>query len=217
MENYIKYPRTLHLPSSPSVNSDDKQLKDLTQFIGEEVVVTIKMDGENTTMYQDHIHARSIDSNNHPSRDWVKRFHSTMKHDIPKGWRVCGENLYAKHSIEYHKLEHYFQVFSIWDEHNECLSWDDTEQWCDMLGLTPVNVIYRGEFNEWLIDKIFQENQDYALEEGFDAMEGYVVRLASSFHYDDFSGSLAKWVRPNHVQTNKHWTQQEIIPNRMVG
>jgi len=42
------------------------------RLIGREVVVTEKMDGENTTMYCDNIHARSIDGRHHPSRDWVK-------------------------------------------------------------------------------------------------------------------------------------------------
>jgi hypothetical protein len=40
--------------------------------------------------------------------------------------------------------------------------------------------------------------------------EGYVVRLASSFKFDDFNKSVAKFVRKNHVQTNEHWTKNWI-------
>ncbi|MEO6049406.1 MAG: RNA ligase family protein [Candidatus Kapaibacterium sp.] len=63
-------------------------------------MVSVKLDSENTTMYSDYIHARSIDSDHHPSRDWVKKLHATMGYMIPEGWRVCGENLYAVHTLE---------------------------------------------------------------------------------------------------------------------
>ena len=67
MSDYVKYPRTYHLPWSRPT-SDDKKLVDDSQFYGKHLVVTLKMDGENTSMYEDKIHARSIDSanNNHP-------------------------------------------------------------------------------------------------------------------------------------------------------
>ena len=90
--------------------------------MGREVVVTEKLDGENTTMYTDYIHARSLDSHHHPSRDWVKQLHGEIGYKIPVGWRVCGENMYARHSIVYYDLTTYFYGFSIWDETNTALS-----------------------------------------------------------------------------------------------
>ena len=44
---YIKYPRTWHHPISEGVTDDDKVLKDTSNFEGKEIVVTVKMDGEN--------------------------------------------------------------------------------------------------------------------------------------------------------------------------
>src|SRR3546814_8478297 len=76
----------------------------LAAFEGKRVIVTEKMDGENTTLYRDYIHARSVDGRSHPSRDWVKQFRSGIAADIPEDWRVCGENLFAKHSIHYTAL-----------------------------------------------------------------------------------------------------------------
>ena len=65
-----KYGRTYHLPQSPGVTSDDKVLRDLSVLAAaEEVIFTEKMDGENTTIYNDGCHARSPDSGYHPSRD----------------------------------------------------------------------------------------------------------------------------------------------------
>ena len=74
-------------------------------FVGQEVVVTEKLDGENTTLYRRGLHARSLDPRPHPSRDWVKRLQGQIGHLIPEGWRVCGENLYARHSLGYDDLE----------------------------------------------------------------------------------------------------------------
>ena len=112
-KQYYKYPRTPHLPWSQGASADDSLLKDSKLFEGQEVVITEKMDGENTTMYPDHIHARSIDSRHHPSRTWVKSLHGSIAHLIPQGWRLCGENLYAQHSIAYEGLKSYFYLFSV--------------------------------------------------------------------------------------------------------
>ena len=71
MNSYIKYPSTPHLPFSQGLQRDDTRIQSLNSFEGREIVVTEKLDGENTSMYADHIHARSIDSRHHPSRDWV--------------------------------------------------------------------------------------------------------------------------------------------------
>jgi hypothetical protein len=37
--------------------------------------------------------------------------------------------------------------------------------------------------------------------------EGIVIRVADSFKLDDFPNYVCKWVRPNHVQTDEHWTK----------
>lgn len=46
--SYIKYPRTFHLPWSLGATSDDKVLKNVDHFEGTCVVITEKMDGENS-------------------------------------------------------------------------------------------------------------------------------------------------------------------------
>lgn len=206
---WVKYPRTYHLPWSQSSTDDDKTLKDTSHFEGQEVVVSVKMDGEQTTLYPDHIHARSVNSGGHPSRNWVKALHGRVGYNIPHGWRVCGENLYAKHSIYYSHLPEYFLAFSLWNEQNICLSWDESLEWFELLDLVSVPVLYRGLWDEILIQGLYQERF------GEDPMEGYVVRLASDFQYRDFSRSVAKFVRENHVQTQGHWMHSQVSPNRL--
>jgi hypothetical protein len=208
---YVKYPRTYHLPWSPSVTKDDRVLEDVRCFDKQRVVVTIKMDGENTTIYDDYTHARSLDSDNHMSRDWVKNLQGRIGYNIPDGWRVCGENLYAKHAIHYQNLEDYFLVFSIWNERNECLSWDETKVYAELLGLKTVPVLYDGI---WDINTINDLYDEYKIN-NTDEVEGYVVRVADSFSYGLFRWSVAKFVRENHIQDTVHnWKHQPIIQNK---
>lgn len=203
----VKYPRTFHLPWSPGGTNDDKRLLDTSCFVGKPVVVTEKMDGENTTLYDKGLHARSLSSVDHPSRSWVKALHGQIARDIPEGFRICGENLYAKHSIAYDKLPSYFLVFNIWNG-DTCLSWDDTVEWCALIGLQTVPVLWRG---------LWDENKIRSLWKPSETREGYVVRLSASFEYSEFRSSVAKWVRTDHVQTSDHWMHSEVVPNGLGG
>lgn len=209
--HYVKYPRTYHLPWSEGMHDDDRMLPSLEGFIGQRVIVTEKMDGENTSMYSDHIHARSLDSGPHPSRAYVKGMWAQFMGDIPEGWRVCGENLYAKHSIHYTDLPSYLLGFSIWNERNVCLSWDETLEWFQLLGITPVPVLYDGIWDEKKIRSLWDSKK-------WSTSEGYVVRVSDSFPFADFKRKVAKMVRKGHVQTaTHHWMAQQVIPNKLAG
>ena len=207
--NTVKYPRTPHLPWSKGMTKDDKMIESLTRLMANEVVVTEKLDGENTTLYSFGIHARSENSLNesHPSRNLLKVLHASIAHDIPEGMRICGENVFAKHSIHYTELTAYFQVFSIWQD-DVCYSWTATQDWCDLLGLTPVPHLYRGEWNGAAIMDCYTGESAQG-----GAQEGYVVRKASSFLQGDFSAYVAKYVRANHVSADRHWRHAPLVPN----
>jgi len=206
---YVKYPRTFHVPWSPGNATGDKKHMSLPQFPGKRVVVTTKMDGEPTTCTNDYIHARSVDSRNHPSRNWVRQFHANFAYFIPEGYRVCGENLFAKHSCHYHHLKSLFLVFNVWDSTNTALSWDETVEWAALLGLNTVEVLYDGIWDEEKIKGLWTP------ERNGDPMEGYVVRVADKIKYAEWTQLTAKWVRPHHVQTDEHWTRQAIVKNEV--
>lgn len=208
--NYVKYPRTFHLPSSMGVTSDDKIMKSIEVLEESEVVVTVKFDGENTTMYRDHIHARSTNGGNHESRDWCKMFWANIRYMIPEDYRICGENLYAKHSIEYNYLLSYFYGFSVWDQtRNVALDWDNTKKVFHELGIVPVHEIYRGEFNKDVLKKLIASIDT-------STTEGFVVRTVKEIPYNNFNQQVGKWVRKNHVQTDQHWMKQKIVANRLI-
>ncbi|MFD4698150.1 RNA ligase family protein [Streptomyces niveus] len=197
------YPRTVHVPWSPGVGSDDVRGGDLDGLRGREVVVTEKMDGENTTLYGDGLHARSLDSGHHPSRAWVKGLQGRIGALIPDGTRVCGENLYARHSIAYEELESWFYGFSVWDG-EWCLGWDETVRVLRRLGIPAPRVLWRGVFDERALRGL---KLDPARQ------EGYVVRTVEGFVREEFGRRLAKWVRPHHVQTDTHWMHAAVVEN----
>lgn len=211
---YIKHPRLSHLPWSEGMNPDDRRIEMLDKMMGREVVVTEKMDGEQTSIYNDYLHARSIDGPPHASRAWVKKFASEWQFNLSDDQRICGENLFAQHSIIYddtNPLPSYFTGFSMWNR-DQCCSWDDTMDAFEILGITPVPVLWRGTFDEAVIRGLYDTQKDW------ETREGYVVRLTDSFTFNEFKHSVAKFVRKGHVQTAKHhWRTQKVIPNVMAG
>lgn len=206
-----KYPRTPHLETSPGFTPDDEVGGH--ELAGKIVVAMIKYDGENTTMARDICHARSLDSAPHESRDWVRAYwNNFIRYGFlaihPHIDRICGENLFARHSIAYDDLASYFYGFSAWTLDNVCLSHRETEQLFRAAEIYMPEVFYVGPFNPALIHEAFVP---YA-----ERHEGYVVRNADSFHYDDFSKNVAKWVRENHVQTDDHWMHKAVVPNGTI-
>lgn len=202
---YVKYPRTYHFPWSRYITDDDRVKNELDMF-NEEIVMTEKMDGENTTIYQNHLHARSLDSESHWTQSWVRQLQSQIGYELPDGWRICGENLYAQHSISYDNLKSYFYLFSIWNEKNECLSWDDTLEWASLLNLEVVPTIYRGKWEDEpkKIHELWTQKFDETKN------EGYVIRVTKSFQYSQFRKCVGKYVRKGHVTSSTHWKYDRI-------
>lgn len=210
---HVKYPRTWHLPWS-TLLKDDRQLKDDSCFVGKEVIMLEKLDGENTTFYNDHIHARSLDSQSHESRDRVKGIWSQISYLLDDNMRICGENMYAIHTVKYDDLKSYFYMFSMWEE-NTCLSWDETLEYAGILGLEVVPTIYRGVYDAELIKKTFVE---YDKSKNGN-VEGFVLRTIDSFTYGDFRKGTAKYVKPSFRQainnSHGHWISKKIEVNQL--
>jgi hypothetical protein len=204
----VRYPRTHHLPWS-NVPKDDRTLADLSGLEGEEVVVTVKMDGANVSFYTDYIHGRSPKPLSGQDSSFVKSLHGRLMADIPPGWRVCGENLYGSHSIHYTNLADYFLLFSIWNERNECISWDETLEWAAMMDLSVVPILYRGPWDAKAVEALYSPQFN-----GND-MEGYVVRPTRSYSYGEFSRVVGKYVKPNFV-AGRHDYHRRFVANELA-
>ncbi|MFO0616923.1 MAG: RNA ligase family protein [Polyangiaceae bacterium] len=198
-----RYPRTPHLPWSEGATPDDVRADTTACFDGRDVVVTEKLDGENTTLYRDALHARSLDSAHHPSRAWIKAYHERVRGQIPDGVRVSGENLFAKHALAYTDLESWFYLFSVW-EGDHCHDWDATVAFGARIGAPTPRVLYRGPFDEKKIRALPLDRS---------RQEGYVVRTAEGFAYTDFASHVAKFVRKDHVTTDVHWARAPVLEN----
>lgn len=204
----VKYPRTFHLPWSPGRSDDDKALLSVDGWADVEMVATEKMDGENTTVYPDgYLHARSVDSRSHPSRSRVTADAQQWAFDIPEGWRVVGENMTAVHSIAYAGLPDRFLVHSIWDR-NTALGWDETVEWCALLGVEHAPVLWRGS---WTVTARHEIHTAWeALQH---VSEGYVLRPASRYQLRGHAAQVGKYVRHGHVGESRHWMHRAYSEN----
>lgn len=203
-----KYGRTFHLPISLGTTSDDKIMSALDGLMVDDLVITEKTDGENTTIHSSGTHARSPDSCYHPSRDWIKAFAASISPQLENDERIVGENLFAKHSVAYEELPSYFLGFS-WIVGHDIQSWDRTLLRFEELGITPVMELYRGPFT----NRLFEEIADQL---DLTKQEGFVARDAAGFNENKMPLCMGKYVRANHVQSETHWMNSELVPNRLA-
>jgi RNA ligase len=200
-----KYPRTFHFPFSEGATNDDRIQTGWQEILQHDLVVTEKLDGENTCIKSSGVYARSHGAVNRnpwarPIWDIWERVGGTLG-DL----HIFGENLYAVHSIEYEYLEHFFYLFAIRDGET-WLSWDETLEYAQLLDLPVVPEVSRGRFDEKSIREIIVEHQRRGSRMG-GISEGVVCRSAAAFHNDHFANRVLKYVRKNHVQTDEHWTR----------
>lgn len=214
METNTKYPRTYHVPWSPGATSDDKRLPENWfkeyGWEGASIVITEKMDGENTCLTHTDVFSRSHAA---PTRSpWSKNLWGSdgllwkVKDKIGENELVYGENLYGEHSIHYDKLDDYFFMFALRDE-DYWYSWDEVEFMASILNVPTVPVLWRGIVKtegelRSLVSKLVSEPSKFGKEK-----EGVVIRKTNWFHTDDFTKNVCKYVRANHVQTDEHWTK----------
>ena len=203
-----KYGRTHHLPTSPGVSSDDKVLQSIDGLTGDDIVVTEKMDGENTTIHWRGTYARSPDSRYHPSRDWLKAFAASVSPQLGENERVVGENLFARHSIGYDRLPSYFLGFA-WIIDDVIQSWDDSMVRFRALGIVPVPLLYRGPYRPGLFDRLTASLDLHH-------QEGFVVRIADAFPESLMQSRMGKYVRQGHVESEEHWMTSPMVKNRLA-
>jgi hypothetical protein len=204
-----KYGRTYHLPISPGASADDKVLRSVDGLIGTDLVITEKMDGENTTIHRHGTHARSPDSGYHASRDWLKAFAAGISPQLADGERIVGEYVFARHAVGYDALPSYFLGFA-WILSGQFQSWDDTTARFSELSITAVPVLHRGPYRPRLFE-------DIAAALDLHKQEGFVVRAASTFHEAEMDRLLGKYVRAGHVQSAEHWSKLPITRNGLLS
>lgn len=203
----MKYPRTYHLPYSPGATNDDK-INDKNNLIGKHIVITEKLDGENSAMTDDGVYARSHVS--FTKSEWskeIRKIHEEkVRYNLGQGVYLFGENLEGIHSINYNNLKSYFYIFGIRDN-NIWVSWETVEEYSYLLDIPVVPVLFNGILNtEDDLKLMINDLMDKPSELGGEK-EGIVIRNAGIFHNDYFYDNVLKYVRKDHVKTDIHWTK----------
>ena len=231
---FVKYPRTPHLFGSRGTD-DDKHLGDAesARFVDDpSLIVEEKLDGTNVGVHftgdgevvlqcRGHLITEGMHSQYDLFKQWVavKRF--VLEERLEDRYILFGEWLYARHSVHYRGLSHYFYEFDIYDKRiGEFLSLDRRLALLESSGLHTVPVIHTGAIDrERLASLIGPSRFDSLFENPLTGqtdhfMEGLYLRTEA----DGVVTGRAKYVRPEFVEKVKqseHWQHQAMVPNRL--
>lgn len=203
----MKYPRTYHFKWLEGATNDDKIALSVDGLIGNEIVITEKLDGSNTAITKHGVYGRShadFTKNAWDIKSW--NIYHKIKNDLDEGLYMFGEGMYGIHSIEYTNLTSYFYIFGMRDN-NIWVPWEKVEEYAYLFDIPTVPVLFKGIVNsekelKGLVEKLSKEPSELGGQR-----EGVVARVAGMFHNDDFSTHVMKWVRKGHVTTDEHWTR----------
>jgi hypothetical protein len=159
----------------------------------------------------------------HPQYDLFKQWTAVKRPVLEEmlggQFILYGEWLYAKHSVHYRKLPHYFFEFDIYDKDaQQFLDLTTRLQMLDGTGLHTVPVLHCGrvtadELESLIGPSAFDSAFDNPVTGGADnLMEGLYVRTEAG----GYVTGRAKLVRPEFVEKVKqseHWQHQKMIAN----
>jgi RNA ligase len=161
MRSIHKYPRTRHLEGSRLQPGDqDLEAAPLEVLRGRHVVVEEKLDGANAGISLDEAGRPALQSRGHflvggaRERHWdlFKRWAAARASQLTSllaGGRVLyGEWLYAKHTVFYDRLPHYFLEFDILEPGDGFLSTDRRRRLLDASAIRSVPVLWQGVVDE---------------------------------------------------------------------
>jgi hypothetical protein len=162
----------------------------------------------------------------HPQYDLFKQWTAVkrpvLETMLADRFILFGEWLYAKHSVFYRSLPHYFFEFDIYDKVDSCfLSLERRLAMLEGTGIHTVPVVHQGAVkHEQLLKLITESAFDAQFDNPFtgamDArMEGLYLRTEAGGKVT----GRAKIVRPEFVERVKlseHWQHQQMVPNQLV-
>jgi hypothetical protein len=254
MIQLIKYPRTPHIEGSRfQLGDHDLESVPFEQIKGRHIVVEEKLDGANSALRFNSAGKLYLQSRGHFLRggvrekhfDLFKRWARTM---APVLWPVLtnryvlyGEWLYAKHTIYYDRLPHFFMEFDLLHlDTGRFLDTPNRRQLLQGLPLTSVPVLdsgtavslnqvtrllgrsqFKGDrWHENLTTEVAARGLkvDLALRETdpSNEMEGLYIKVEEEGHViERFKFVRASFLTVVH-DSNSHWQSRPIIPNRLA-
>lgn len=202
-----KYPSTPCWPYSPSVGRGDVLHPDPKRFVGEPVVITEKLDGGNTLLHAGEVYARSTSAPSAGKWMAMVRKHHAWKVREPDVY-LYGEDIYGVHSIVYGAVpeSETFYAFALRYAGGAFAPFETVESYAAQREIPVVPVLFRSQFESLDELRDFVKNAHRESSALGGAREGVVLRLAKGFPALEFPNNVCKSVRMDHVQTDRHWT-----------
>jgi RNA ligase len=158
VEPIYKYPRTHHIEGSRFQPGDEElQCVPLRRLAGRHLVIEEKMDGANAAISFGADHCILLQSRGHflaggPRerhfalfKAWARTHETALRAVLGTRYVLYGEWLYAKHTIYYDRLSHYFLEFDLLDKQaGHFLSTPRRRAVLAGLPIAPVQVLYAG-------------------------------------------------------------------------
>jgi hypothetical protein len=229
---FVKYPRTPHLFGSKGTD-DDKHLgaAESARFLADaSLIVEEKLDGTNVGIHFGsdgkmalQCRGHLITEGMHPQYDLFKQWAVVKRPALEErlGDRLIlfGEWVYARHSVHYRQLPHYFFEFDIYDkEARAFLSLERRLSLIEGAGIQTVPVLHAGALDRGQLEALIGPSRfDSRFENPIsgttdDVMEGLYLRTEA----EGVVTGRAKLVRPEFVEKVKrseHWQHQAMTPN----
>ena len=199
----LKFRSIKHLPWSPGVHSDDKIAKNLDKLIGEQCIITEKLDGSNVMVSKHGVTSRGGNKNPWDENMW--RYNSIFNRIRLKGPEhvLYFENLYAIHSIEYPYLTDHIHFIGMQYKNEFFPPSIDIEHELYKTPTVPILDVFEPENEKHIqevVEEIMKEESVYGGQK-----EGIVIMPYETFKIRYWHQLVFKYVRANHVQTNKEW------------
>ena len=176
----VKYPSTLSWPWSPATSRDKHP--DPDRFVGEDVVVTEKLDGGNTLLHAGEVYARSVSVPSDAKWMAMVKKHHGWKATDPDVW-LYGEDIYGVHSIEYEAVAEHetFYAFALRRGDGAFASFAEVEAYARRRQIPVVPVLFKGRFRSISEIRGFIEHAHGEPSALGGEREGVVLRLARGF------------------------------------
>jgi len=249
-----KYPRTPHLEGSRLQPGDEDLSQVPFSYIkGKHLVVEEKIDGANTAISFSEEGELLLQSRGHYLtggyrerhynllKQWANIHQDALFDVLGTRFIMYGEWMYAKHTVYYDQLPHYFLEFDIFDREAQIfLSTELRHEMLKDLPVVSVPVLKTGVFrnredlisllgksnfiSENKTESLRQTSQRLGLDvdrqlretDASDTMEGLYIKIEENGQVID----RMKFVRPSFTQTvdqsQTHWLDRPIVPNGLA-
>ena len=204
-----KYPSTPFWPWSPAIGRGDAVHANPDRFVGEDVVVTEKLDGGNTLLHAGKVYARSVSAPSGGKWMAMVKKHHAWKVNEPDVY-LYGEDIYGVHSVTYAPSWPNARLSTRSPSGTRAgafAAFAEVEAYAKQREIPVVPVLFRGRFRSVAEISAFMKQAHGEPSALGSEREGVVMRLARGFPAAEFQDNVCKSVRAGHVQTDEHWTR----------